>query len=214
MMLAGDTVPPPPGDAIVAARPRRAGWPVVAAAAVVAVGAHRRGRGRRAAGPDPVLDDDQVPSLFGYDAAARQPLLADRGPAGRPAPDAGLRAWSAWWSAATRRSATRFRDGDTVTIRTAVPSDVFCMARYPGATRRPGSSCDWAVGRGPAPEFADDVDVVVDGSDPVRLTGAEAADRDRWGDPGVLTTLADAVGEVYAVPGTTDVPHAAARRGD
>jgi hypothetical protein len=61
----------------------------------------------------------------------------------------------------------------------------------------------WAAGRGPAPSFADSVDVVVDGSEPVRLSEEEAADRDRWGDPGVLTVLAAALEEVYPVAGTT-----------
>jgi hypothetical protein len=198
MMEAGSTVPPPPGDVIV--RPvRTARRPLVAAAAVVAVGLTAAAV-VGAPGPEPVLDDDQIPSLFGYDADAARHLLTDRGlrveqRLTRACEPVGMVVGS------TPPTGTRFEDGDTVTIRTAVPSDVFCMARFPARVEA-WRFVAWAVGRGPAPEFAPAVDVIVDGSDPVRLTGAEAADRDRWGDPGVLTTVEDAVRAVYDVPGS------------
>ena len=200
MMLAGGTIPPPPGDAIV--RPvRSARWPVVAAVAVVALGLTAAAV-VGAPGPDPVLDDDQIPSLFGYDAADAGRLLADRGLSvdqrrTRACDVVGLVVGS------DPPVGARFREGDTVTIRTAVPSDVFCMARFP-ARSAAWDFVHWAVGRGRVPEFADDVDVIVDGSDPVRLTAREAADQDRWGDPGVLTTLEDAADAVYEVPGTPE----------
>ena len=55
------------------------------------------------------------------------------------------------------------------------------MARYPARS----TAWDFVHWAGPrtAPEFADDVDVIVDGSDPVRLTGREATDRDAGATP-------------------------------
>jgi len=200
IMLAGSTVPAPPGDAIV--RPvRSARWPVAAAVAVVAV-ALTAAAVVGAPGPDPVLDDDQIPSLFGYDAADAGQLLADRGlrvdqRRTRACDPVGMVVGS------DPPTGAHFREGDRVTIRTAVPSDVFCMARFP-ARSAAWDFLHWAVGRGPAPEFADDVDVIVDGSDPVQLTAREAADRDRWGDPGVLTTIEEAATAVYDVPGSPE----------
>ena len=65
------------------------------------------------------------------------------------------------------------RDGATVTVRTSVLAGSHCAPAYP---RR---SDAWefvlfALGRGPAPDFAGSVDVVVDGGAPVRLTGDAA----------------------------------------
>ena len=199
MMLAADTVPRPPGDAIV--RPtHRARWPAIAAVAVAAV-ALTAAAVTATTGPDPVLDDDQVPSLFGYDAEAAKALLAERG---LRVEQRRTRVCEVVETVVGSEPGTgaRFEPGDTVTIWTAVPSDPFCMARYP-ARLDAWKFLHWAAGRGPTPEFADAVDVVVDGSDPVTLTGDQATDRKRWGDPGVLTLLADSLEEVYAVPGTT-----------
>ncbi len=199
MMVAADTVPPPPGDAIV--RPaRRARWPAVAAVAVAAV-ALTAAAVAASNDPEPVLDDDQVPSLFGYDADAARALLSERG---LRVEQRRTRTCEVVETVVGSEPPTgaRFEPGDTVTIWTAVPSDPFCMARYP-ARLDAWKFLHWAAGRGPAPEFADAVDVVVDDSDPVTLTGDQAVDRERWGDPGVLTLLSAALEEVYAVPGTT-----------
>ena len=198
--LAGDTISPPPGDAIV--RPDRdARWVVVAAAAVAVVALTAAAVAARG-GVEPVLDDDQVPSLFGYDAAAARTLLTDRGLRVEQRP---IRACEVVETVVNTDppTGTRFADGDTVTMWTAVPSDAFCMARYPA--RLDGwKFLRWAADRGPAPLFAAEVDVVVDASEPVRLSGSEATDRERWGDPGVLTVLRQAMDDVYAVPGTTE----------
>ena len=66
------------------------------------------------------------------------------------------------------------RKGATVTVRTSVLSGSHCEPAY---ARRLAA---WefvlfALGRGPAPDFASSVDVVVDGGVPVRLTGDAAA---------------------------------------
>ena len=66
------------------------------------------------------------------------------------------------------------RKGATVTVRTSVLSGSQCEPAYP---RRLAAweFVQFALGRGPAPDFASSVDVVVDGGAPVRLTGDAAA---------------------------------------
>jgi hypothetical protein len=65
------------------------------------------------------------------------------------------------------------RKGATVTVRTSVLSGSQCEPAYP---RRLAAweFVQFALGRGPAPDFASSVDVVVDGGAPVRLTGDAA----------------------------------------
>ena len=66
------------------------------------------------------------------------------------------------------------RKGATVTVRTSVLSGSHCEPAFP---RRLASweFVQFALGRGPAPDFATSVEVVVDGGAPVRLTGNAAA---------------------------------------
>jgi hypothetical protein len=66
------------------------------------------------------------------------------------------------------------RKGATVTVRTSMLSGSQCEPAYP---RRLAAweFVQFALGRGPAPDFASTVDVVVDGDAPVRLTGDAAA---------------------------------------
>ena len=73
------------------------------------------------------------------------------------------------------------RKGATVTVRTSRLSGSQCEPAYP---RRLAAwqFVQFALGRGPAPDFASTVDVVVDGGAPVRLTGDAA---------GMLLTLDD-----------------------
>jgi hypothetical protein len=65
------------------------------------------------------------------------------------------------------------RKGATVTVRTSVLSGSQCEPAFP---RRLAAweFVQFALGRGPAPDFADAVDVVVDAGAPVRLTGDAA----------------------------------------
>jgi hypothetical protein len=161
-------------------RSRRTG-PIVAAGVVavaVAVGAVLTYR------PTP----DTLPSLFALNGDQAEQLLESKGyrvslteaPSCEPS---GLVVDS------DPPSGGAVRDGATVTVRTSVLSGSHCAPAFP---RR---SAAWefvlfALGRGPAPDFARSVDVVVDGGPPVRLTGDAAAgllDLD-----GVTTAIADA----------------------
>ena len=89
-------------------------------------------------------------------------LLRARGPGARVRPAAGH----------------PVREGATVTVRTAVPSDVFCQALF--LTRADAwDFVSFALG-GDAPPFADTVRLLVPGSTPRTFTGQEAADGGRW----------------------------------
>jgi hypothetical protein len=81
------------------------------------------------------------------------------------------------------------RKGATVTIRTSVLSGSQCEPAFP---RRLAAweFVQFALGRGPAPDFAGSVDVVVDDRAPVRLTGDAAAMLLTLDD--VTTAIADA----------------------
>ncbi|GAB6987137.1 PASTA domain-containing protein [Nocardioides pyridinolyticus] len=191
--------PPPPG-------PRRRIALAAVAAALVAVGV-----GVALTRPDDLpgdrLEGDQVPSLFGYDAAHARALLEDRGldVAIRP-----LRACEVLDRAigSDPGAGQRFDRGDPITVFTAVPADVTCLTDY---TDREAAWAllDFANGRGPAPEFAGRVFVRPGDARLVVLDGSAAADRAGWDGTGVLDGLRDASREVrlvterplhYAVP--------------
>jgi hypothetical protein len=81
------------------------------------------------------------------------------------------------------------REGATVTVRTSVLSGSHCEPAFP---RRLAAweFVQFALGRGPAPDFASAVDVAVDGGAPVRLTGDVAGTLLTLDD--VTTAIADA----------------------
>jgi hypothetical protein len=91
---------------------------------------------------------------------------------------------------------TPVRDGAKVTVSTAAPSDALCEA---GRTAR---SDAWQfvgfVRGGPAPEFADQVDVTVDNGSAVTLTHDDVVDTDRWGE--AIETIIDTVGSPAPTP--------------
>ncbi len=67
-----------------------------------------------------------------------------------------------------------------MTVRTAVPSDVFCQSLF--LTRADAwDFVKFALG-GDAPPFADTVRLLVPGSSPRTFTGQEASDGGRWDD--------------------------------
>ena len=172
-----------------------AGVAVVAVAAGVAWAQHS---------PAPLegeLGDDQVPSVFGYRVGHATDILEERGlrVQEQMAPSCDPVGVVVGTDPPT---GARVERGETVTVLSAFPSGYYCEARY--AERSDAwDFLSFAAGQGPAPTFAEEVTVVVDASAPVTLTGAEAADRTRWGDPSVLTAITDGLGEVYDVPGSS-----------
>jgi hypothetical protein len=180
--------------------PRRRAPGAALAAAAVAVVAVAGAAIALADAPadDVVLSEDQVPSLFGYDVASARRLLTDRGleVTERRAPACDPLGLVVGTDPPT---GVRVVEGDSVALLTASPADYSCLTKY--ADRSDAwDFLGFAAGRAEAPPFADRVAVVVDGSEPVSLSGAEAADRDRWGDPSVLTAITDVLEEVADLP--------------
>jgi len=178
-------------------------WPMLAAAAavigLVSTAALLGPRLGEQATPDPgvdgpgghapgagTLDDDQIPSVFGYDTESAMGLLEaaglnvivrpqsgcdDIGRALRTEPATGVRFWP----------------GDTVTlVAGAAPPNARC-AQTPRTEA--WEFVDFANGRGPAPAFADTVTLYVDGKLTATLTAEQAADPDSWGDPSAVTEI-------------------------
>jgi hypothetical protein len=128
-----------------------------------------------------------VPSLFGLDGSKAQRLLEDQGldvqlrPASSCEPE-GLVLET------DPPAGTLVRKGTTVTVRTAVPSGVFCQAQFlarADAWQFVGFALD-----GDPPAFAGTVRLLVSGSTPRTFTGDEAAQGDRWGEAFDLVTAA------------------------
>ncbi len=201
LALAADTITLGPMPDLV--RPsRRVRLPiVVGVGAIVCALVVVASLGKGSPAPDGPLADDQVPSLFGYDATSATKLLTGRGlevverasPSCEPA---GLVVGS------DPLLGAHVDAGDTVTILTATPLGFSCHETY---TNRSDAweFLAFASGRGASPRFAARVAVLVDGHGPVVLRQDLAADPANWGDPSVLSTLADAIGEVYDVPGSS-----------
>ena len=128
-----------------------------------------------------------VPSLFGYDAASAETLLESKGydvvlepsevcePVGQVLGSRPL-------------SGAPVERGGQVTVYTARPVGIFCEAEYPDR-QDAWEFVEFALG-GPAPKFSDTVHVVVDASEPARLTGGEPERQARWG--GALQLVVDA----------------------
>ena len=151
--------------------------------------------------PTDELRDDQVPSLFGYDAAHARTLLEERGLEVTIRP---LRACEVLDRAlgSDPGAGQRFDRGDPIVVFTAVPADVTCLADYTDRETA-WQLFDFANGRGPAPAFADRVFVYPGDSRPVVLDGAAAAEPDGWAGTGVLDGIRAASAEVELV---TDRP--------
>jgi hypothetical protein len=120
---------------------------------------------------------EPMPSLFALDGGQAQRLLEDQGfdvqlrPA-RACEPQGLVLGS------DPPAGQLVRKGATVTVRTAVPSDVFCEAQYV-ARSDAWEFVAFALG-GTAPEFADTVRLVVDGGPAIVLDHDEAVGGDQW----------------------------------
>ncbi|QIG45436.1 hypothetical protein G5V58_24185 [Nocardioides anomalus] len=100
------------------------------------------------------------------------------------------------------------RKGQTVTVRTAVPSGVGCDEGF--ADRAVAwQFLAFARGEGPAPTFTQTVTVVVDQQDPYRIDQVAAVSRERWG--GVMDRIArSAAGRA---PTTSGMPRLAVEDG-
>lgn len=155
--------------------------------------------------PAPVVlagtPDGTVPSVFGHTRESAHVLLRELGldvrygkeiscdPAGRPVgtePAAG----------------TRVSPGQTVTVLLSYQgANTDCMADL----REPWRFLDFATGRGPAPRFADEVGLFVDGVATGTLSAADAA-RGDWGANSALGILSRSseqvlrVGDSYRTP--------------
>ncbi|MGD9960071.1 hypothetical protein [Nocardioides sp.] len=207
LQAAADTVEIHPAGRIVPAPPRRR-WPWLVAiptAAVVAVVAVALTR------PAPPKDDDrlradQIPSVFGYDAPGARDLLEARGLKVRDelarACEVAERALSS-----DPPAGSRFERGDTVTVFAAAPSGPDCDAHY-GDRTDAWEFIDFATGRGPAPDFADHVYLVVNGGVPITVTAAEARASATWRDLSAMSELREAVRQVIRLPnGNYDTPN-------
>ena len=147
------------------------------------------------------LDDDQVPSLFGYDGPDARRLLQSRGLRVSLEP---FRSCEVLGRAVGSDPpvGARIRAGDPVTVFTSLPADVACLTDYQDRATT-WALLDFATGRGPAPPFADRVLVhPVDGPEVV-LTGPAARDRGSWSGTGVLEALRTVSAGVEEV-GTVD----------
>lgn len=201
---AAATIEVPPGEPVVRS-PRRSRYvlPAAAAAAVavllvgVVVALDRSDPSSPVAPTAPTgrHGSGVVPSVFGFDAASATRLLQDAGltveTKDKQTCDTPGRA------VRTRPSAgTPVEPGDTVTlIVTKIPPAARCM---PPADASAWELLDFANGRGPAPAFADEVSVYLNGK-LTTLTGAEAADPSTWRNSRALGALAVASSEVQVV---------------
>lgn len=153
------------------------------------------------------LDEDQIPSVFGFGRQAAEDLLTSRGLEVTVEP---MRACEvegrAIGSDPARGSA--YDRGDPITLYTSVPSSITCLTDYQQRSTA-WQLLDFANGRGEGPPFADRVTVrSADGT--VTLLGHEAAaDPAAWAGTGVLKALQAATSRVrltddrpltYAVP--------------
>jgi len=123
---------------------------------------------------------EPMPSLFALDGSQAQQLLEDEGydvqlRLARACEPQGLVLGS------DPPTGKPVRRGATVSVRTAVPSGVFCDAHY-GARSDAWGFVAFALG-GKAPAFADTVTLLVSGSLARTFVRADAADdRSRWGE--------------------------------
>jgi hypothetical protein len=157
--------------------------------------------------PTDHLDEDQVPSVFGYGRLAAVGLLTGLGLEVSVEP---LRACEVADRAlgTDPPRGTTYQPGDPITVYAAVPSDITCLTDYQQRALT-WQLVDLANGRGPGPPFADRVFVYDGDGSPAVLTHGRAADRRSWAPGGVLDALRAATARVqltddrpptYAVP--------------
>jgi hypothetical protein len=159
--------------------------------------------------PDSVLQADQVPSVFGLSVEDAEAMLTDLGLEVQPGsyPDDIAQECGEPPGRARRTDppiGTRFEPGDPVSLVSSGVdmSGAYCVPQ----PRRPESYAflDFAGSRGPAPAFADDVTLYVDGALTATLSADEAADQEAWGESSALTILDRARQVVVPAPRRVD----------
>ncbi len=104
----------------------------------------------------------------------------------------------------------RFQPGDAVTLYvTQVPPNARCAE--PANEDFAWRFLDFANGRGPAPAFADEVTLYVDGEKTGALTSAEAADPANWGGTSAISEIREQTAVVQQINGTWLTPTMSAR---
>jgi len=146
------------------------------------------------------LADDQVPTVFGYDAESAKGLLEAAGLNVTIHPQFGCddigRAKST-----EPATGTRFAPGDQVTLLVgAAAPNVRCL---PSARMDAWDFIDFANGRGGVPAFAKTVSLYVDGELTATLTADQAADAANWGDPSAITEIRRESAEVDPLDAST-----------
>jgi hypothetical protein len=204
-----------------APRPRRARWPLVAIAATllvaagVAVAVTTRDTHDR---PGDSLRADQVPSLFGYDVAAAQSMLSQRGLDVTLKPFRACEVQDRVVGTDPPTGAT-YSPGDPITVYTSVPADITCLTNYQDIAAA-WQFLDFANDRGAAPAFSDRV--IVYYSDGPGTIVRHAEDPARWEGTRVLSAVRQASDRValvdddpltYAVPSLQVTPAPATTNG-
>lgn len=194
---AAGTIEVPPGGAAPLSSRRRSPWvgPLLAAAAVLvalAAGIKLVHHGSELApqptqqAPAPQMPKDRIPSVFTQDKNSAVELLEERGltvvvhPM-KPACGVGGRA-----DHTSPAAGSRFRPGQRVTLFVTTATEGLCgdIGEF-----RAWQLLDFAGRRGQSPRFAPWVQSYVNGEH-TELTGAQASDRDTWGDSSALGALA------------------------
>ena len=142
---------------------------------------------------------EPMPSLFGLDAIAAEQLLEAKGydVLVRPVRACEPQGQVLGSEPQTGQPVGR---GATVTVRAAVPSDLFCNGQYP--TRSDAwEFVAFALG-GAAPRFARSVHLVVDRGETTTFTHDQALDRERWEQ--ALSPLVEAAQQ--SAPTSTGMP--------
>src|SRR4051794_16991682 len=163
--------------------------------------------------PTDHLDDDQLPSLFGFDGPTAKRLLEDRGLRVllEPFPSCEVRDRVV---ASDPAPGSPYDSGDDVVVYTSLPSSNNCLPRYE-YREAAWRFLDFANGRGPAPDFAPRVFVYPDDGTRLVLTDTEAADPRTWAGTGIFSQVRTASSDVallserpllYAVPAIRVVP--------
>lgn len=208
---AAATIDVPPGEPFGLAehKRRRGPLPILAAVAlVVAIVAGGTALWKQehpsgVAGRSDTQAAEGIPSVFAYDTASAKKMLSDAGLAVTitPMPDCG----PAGRAVRTRpTTGTPFEPGSPVNLFVTAPHPL-ASCLDPANETLAWQLLDFANGRGPAPRFAPEVSVYVDGGR-TTLSGDEAADLDNWTPDSALGVLAAATRQEQQVNGHIATP--------